>query len=83
MNNSSKPDGLHPRVLRERTLVLARPLFPILKDSLPTGMVRQIGSKYGTNIQKNPRYIPANHRSISPTSVVCEILEGMIRDHIQ
>lgn len=38
-NKSPGPRALHPRVLKEPSQVIARPLFPIFTDSLLTGMV--------------------------------------------
>ena len=39
INKSPGSDGLHPRVLRKLSQVIARPLFLIFTDSLLTGMV--------------------------------------------
>ena len=33
--------------------------------------------------KKCPKYIPGNYRPVSLTSIVCKLLEGMIRDYIQ
>lgn len=33
--------------------------------------------------KKVPRYTQGNYRPVSHTSIVCKLLEGMIREHIQ
>ena len=85
INKSPGPDGLHPRVLRELSQVIARPLFLIFTDSLLTGMVPADWRKANVApiFKTGPKYIPGNYRPVSLTSIVCKLLEGMIRDYIQ
>ena len=60
INKSPGPDGLHPRVLRELSQVIARPLFLIFTDSLLTGMVPAKWRKANVApiFKKGPKNIP-------------------------
>lgn len=75
---------LHPRVLKELSQVIARPLFLIFMDSLLTGMVPADWRKANVVLifKKGSRYISGNYRPVSLTSIVCKLLEGTIRDFI-
>ncbi|XP_073458774.1 uncharacterized protein [Aquarana catesbeiana] len=68
INKSPGPDGLHPRVLRELSQIIARQLFLIFTDSLLTGMVPADWRK-APIFKKGPKYIPGNYRPVSLTSI--------------
>uniref|UniRef100_A0A803JLA9 Reverse transcriptase domain-containing protein n=1 Tax=Xenopus tropicalis TaxID=8364 RepID=A0A803JLA9_XENTR len=85
VNKAPGPDGIHPRVLRELGAELQWPLFLIFSDSLSSGMVPRDWKKANVIpiFKKGVRSQPGNYRSVSLTSVVGKLFEGLLRDHIQ
>jgi hypothetical protein len=78
------PDEIHPRILRECSKQLAPALFKIFQKSLDSGEIphdwRQANviplHKGGT------KAAPANYRPVSLTSVVCKVLERILKDRL-
>ncbi len=85
VNKSQGPDLLHPRLLFEARREISRPLFIIFRKSLDTGTLPE-DWKYAniTPIYKNKgsKNETTNYRPVSLTSVVCKILEKVIRKQI-
>ena len=83
-SKSAGPDDIHPRVLKELAPELSTPLTLIFRSSLSTGKIPH--SWKSANItaiyKKGDKKDPSNYRPVSLTSVVCKILEKIIRDHI-
>ena len=79
------PDGFHPRVLRDCADSLAFPLTLIFNKSLqeahlpPPWKEANVKALYKN---KGKKIDPGNYRPISLTSVVCKIMESIIRDDI-
>jgi len=84
-NKSPGPDGLYPRVFKEIADVLVDPLHYIFRTSIKTGKLptewktASITAIYKNKGSKN--YV-GNYRPISLTSIVCKMLESIIRDNI-
>ena len=82
---SAGPDSIHPRILKEAKEVLALPLKIIFNCSLETGVlpidwkIANITPIFKRKGQKNK---VNNYRPVSLTSVVCKVLESIIRDDI-
>lgn len=78
------PDGIHPKILYEMRNELAEPLAILFNKSLTEGFVPedwkqgQITPIY----KKGIRSSPTNYRPVSLTSVVCKLLEGVIKDNV-
>jgi len=74
---SMGPDGIHPRVLRELAMELAKPLSIIHQQSWLTGEVpddwriTSVTSIY----KKGRKEYPGNYRPVSLTSVLGKIME--------
>ena len=83
-SKSPGTDGLHPRVLKELPGILATLLTMIFKSSLAMNSIPE--SWKTANItplfKKGDKRDPSNYRPISLTSVVCKVLERLIRDHL-
>lgn len=79
------PDGVHPRVLRELSATLAVPLVLIFKTSLRTGRLPEIWKKASVSAiyKKGSKKEPGNYRPVSLTSVVCKVMETLVKDWIQ
>ena len=84
-NKSPGPDRIHPRVLKEVANIIVEPLIRIFKISLKIG---KIPSAWKTALvtaiykQKGSKHEPGNYRAISLTSIVCRIMESVIRDSL-
>ncbi len=78
------PDGVHPRVLRELSSVLAIPLRIIFQTSMRTGIVPQSWKEANVTpiFKKGERAHPSNYRPVSLTSIVCKVMERIVRDWI-
>ena len=81
-NKSPGPENLQPRVIKELAHVLVEPLFIIFVQSIelskvPTGW----RLAWITAIFKNKgsKHDPCNYRPISLTSIVCRILESIVK----
>ena len=83
-NKSPGPDGHFPRLLHELAPFLAAPLTDLFNESLRTGttpaqwkeaIVRPIPKQKDSSN-------PLDFRPISLTSVICKVMEGLIRSKI-
>ena len=84
INKSPGPDAIHPRVLHEIAEAISKPLTIIFRSSLRN---RELPDEWKyANVssihKKGSKTLPQNYRPVSLTSVVCKIMEGIIRDHI-
>ena len=81
---SPGPDNLHPRILYELRHQLILPLKILFNTSYN---LNQLPSDWKTGyvtaiFKKGNRCDPSNYRPISLTSIICKIMESIIRDHI-
>ena len=83
-SKSSGPDNLHPRVLSELHSVISRPLSILMRKSLDEGVLPQTWKDACVSpiFKKGKKSQTTNYRPISLTSVVCKILESIIKDHV-
>jgi hypothetical protein len=77
-------DGIHPHVLRECAEELAKPLAMIFTRSLSTSSLPNVWRRANVTpiFKKGSRIEPSNYRPISLTSIVCKLMESIIRDSI-
>ena len=81
-SKATGPDGLPPRVLKEAATEISVPLSIIFKKSLSEGKL-PVDWKMATIIpifKKGNKASPCNYRPVSLTSVVCKVLESIIRE---
>ena len=73
---------IHPRLLKETCSSISSPLKHLFRKSLDEGILPEDWKKANvTAIFKNgDRKRPENYRPISLTSVVCKLMEKLIRD---
>jgi hypothetical protein len=83
-NKSMGPDGLHPRVLREASGALSKPLTYIFNKSLEISTLptEWKNATVTAIFKKGDRQDPGNYRPISLTSIPCKMLEQLIRKEI-
>ena len=83
-NKAAGPDGIPPRILKELASELAPILCNIYQRSLRDGILPKVW-KYGhvTPIfKKGKKVLPNNYRPVSLTSIVCRVLEKLVRKGI-
>ena len=83
-NKSSGVDGIPPKLLKEIVEQISTPLTKVFNLSLEEGIVP--AERKEANItplfKKGSRNKKENYRPVSLTSVVCKLLETLIRDHL-
>ena len=84
VNKSCGPDKLYPRVLKELANEIAKPLQIIFNKTILEGKVPEDWKLANVTpiFKKGSRSSRSNYRPVSLTSVVCRLLESLIRDHI-
>lgn len=84
VDKSQGPDGLNPRILKECSSSMVKPLFIIFKKSLETGTMSKDFKQANISpiFKKGSRNNPENYRPVSVTSIPCKILESIIRDNM-
>ena len=83
-NKTSGPDCIAPRVLKEAKFQLCRPLSILFTKSFNSGKIPNDWKLANvTPIEKKGnKATPSNYRPISLTSVVCKLMESIIRDQL-
>ena len=83
-NKSPGVDGIAPKILKETVEQICTPLAHVFNMSLQEGIVRLEWKE--ANIiplfKKGSRNKSVNYRPVSLTSVICKVLETIIRDHM-
>ena len=77
-------DGIHPTVLKHCNIAMARPLSEIYRRSMATGIVPEKWKLANVTPlhKKGSRLESSNYRPVSLTSVVCKVLERIVRDAV-
>ena len=81
-NKSPGVDGIPPKLLLEIVEQISIPLATVFNLSLEEGIVRMERSKHYTLFKKGSRNKSENYRPVSLTSVICKLLERLIKDHL-
>ena len=77
-------DNIHPKLVKETTGQIAAPLTYIFQKSLDMGVVPTDWKLANVTPihKKGPKHISSNYRPISLTSILCKIMERIVRDSI-
>ena len=77
-------DDIHPKLVKETAGQIAAPLTYIFQKSLDMGVVPTDWKLANVTPihKKGPKHISSNYRPISLTSILCKIMERIIRDSI-
>ena len=83
-NKSCGPDGFHPRLLKELATILAGPLTVFFQKTLNEGTLPSDWKEAQVTplFKKGDKSSPGNYRPVSLTSVVCKVMESVVRDRI-
>ena len=84
ISKSRGPDELHPRLLKELTDEISVPLETIFIQSLKEGKTPKEWKtgEISAIFKKGKRRQAGNYRPVSLTSVVCKLMESLIREEI-
>ena len=84
VNKASGPDEVNARMLKELKDVVAPFLTHLFQISLDTGVVPKDwrGADVSPIYKKGERYIPANYRPVSLTSITCKLMEHILVSQI-
>ncbi len=85
--NTSKspgPDKIHPRILKELASTLSTPLTILFTASLEQKKIPSDWkyAKVSAIYKKGNKKQPGNYRPVSLTSIICKLLESVIRNSI-
>ena len=84
VNKSSSPLCIHPRLLKEAAAELVEPIYIIFNKSLQQAKLPKRWTEgFVTPIHKGgDRHMCGNYRPITITSVLCRVLEKLIKEKI-
>ena len=84
LNKAAGMDGIHTNILKALSEEMSLPLCMIFKKSLDQGVVPfdWRAANVVPLYNKGSKNLPSNYRPVSLTSVVCKILESVIKDAI-
>ena len=83
-NKSPGVDGIPPKLLKEIVEQISTPLAKLFNLSLEEGIFPSEWKEANITplFKKGSRNKPENYRPVSLTSVICKLLETLIRDHM-
>jgi len=81
---SPSPDGHHPRFMKEIAQYISEPLCTIFQTSILLGIVpsQWRNARVSAIYKKGNKKLASNYRPVSITSILCRILETIIRNEI-
>ena len=83
-NKSPGVDGISPKILKETVEQISTPLVHVFNMSLQEGIVPLEWKEANIIplLKKGSRNKSVNYRPVSLTTVICKLLERIIRDHM-
>ena len=82
IDKATGPDGMTPKMLKPMAKVLAKPISMIIETSLSRAKLPRIWKIAWIVViyKKGKKTLACNYRPISLTSIICKIMEKIIRD---
>ena len=83
-NHNNGVDGIPPKLLKEIVEQISTPLAKLFNSLLEEGIVPSEWKEANITppFKKGSRNKPENYRPVSLTSVVCKLLETLIKDNM-
>ena len=83
-SKSPGPDGIHPRVLKELTNTIAKPLTLLFKATQEQHTIPEVwkSATVSAIYKKGKKKDPSNYRPVSLTCISCKVIESIYRDNI-
>ena len=83
-NKSPSPDGYHPCFIKELADFIIEPIGIIFRNSMESGTIpsQWKEARVSAIYKKGNKKLAGNYRPVSITSVLCRILEKLIRNQI-
>ena len=83
IDKSPGPDKIHPRILKELAETISVPLSLIFTQSLKDRTVPKSWkeAQISAIFKKGKKCLAGNYRPVSLTSIVCKVMETVIRNH--
>ena len=84
INKSPGPDGHHPHILKQVAEAPAVSLTSVLNKILSTGTLPQLWKDANVTpiFKKGKKSSAGNYRPVNLTSVICKLMESLVRDNI-
>lgn len=84
ISKSPGPDGLHPRVLKEVSNYIYKPLSIIFQASINTVTLPRDWkcANITALFKKGNKKVAGNYRPVSLTSIICKMMESLVRNEI-
>ena len=83
-NKTPGPDGWHPFLLKQLAVQLALPLSILFQQSMSEGILPTdwLNACITAIHKKGDKSLPGNYRPVSMTSIICKIMESLVRDQL-
>ena len=84
IDKSPGPDKIHPRILKELASTVSRPLAILFNQSIKQKTVPKSWKEAQITaiFKKGKKCMAGNYRPVSLTSIVCKIMETLVRESI-
>ena len=84
VDKSMGPDEIHPRLLKELVAFVAEPLTRLFNKTINQGCIPDDWKKAHVSAiyKKGPKNLAVNYRPISLTSVVCKLMESLVKQSV-
>ena len=78
------PDEVHPKILKELSWELSQPLSILFNKSIEESELSRTWKTALISVlfKKGDKTLASNYRPVSLTSIICKVLESIVKDHL-